>query len=341
MRCLNALTLLLLASAEAFATAPSLDIGAPIVRSGIPSGSGLAQCANAYYGVSDSKGYLYTLDREMRVAETYPLRVERKPGSWLGRKIDPDFESIACFKAAGEEWLIVLGSGQRPGVSESGHLLLPRKPTHNYRRTMAPLYAQLATSVGRSAMPQLNIEGIAVAGNEVFLFQRGTYFFRFKLNEFLAYLRNERKSPPSFTTFEVILPKISDSASAFSGAEYWPEAKALTFTASVETKHPDAPKGKRLASALGLIDLDTLRAGAPLDLRPRTVVLKEAERTLHTKAESLLISSSNECRIHGTLVSDNDDGKSVFRAFTLTQNVPATSRVTCPESREDERQPRP
>ena len=332
---------LFLASNISFAAPPALEIGAPVVRRDLPQGSGLARCAEAYYGISDLNGLLYVLDRDFRVARTHPLRVERQPGSWLGRKIDPDFESIACFTSGTEDWLIVLGSGHRTGVSDSGHLVLAADPTRKYHRSMAPLYAQLAASVQSSAMPQLNIEGLAIAGDTVFLFQRGTHFFRLALPELLAYLRGESETPPAFTTFSVLLPPISGSASAFSGAEYWPEAQALIFTASVEAKAPDAPKGKRLASALGLIDLDALRTDAPLDLRPRTTVMRADERTLHTKAESLIITQSNACQIHGTLVSDNDDGKSVFRAFTLTQDAPATGRVTCPESRENERQPRP
>lgn len=204
---------------------------------------------------------------------------------------------------------------------------------------MASLFASL--NAATSPIARVNLEGLAIAGNSVFLFQRGNHFFRLALPELLAYLRGERERIETIERFDAILPEIDGVASAFSGAEYWPEARALIFTASVEAKAPDAPKGKRLASALGLIDLDALRSDAPLDLRPRTTVMRADERTLHTKAESLIITQSNACQIHGTLVSDNDDGRSVFRAFTLTQNAPATGRVTCPESRENERQPRP
>ena len=309
----------------ALAAPPSLELGPEIVRRSPPSGSGLARCEKAYYAVSDSTGLLYTLDSDFRVTATQRLRAKREHGAWLGRRIDPDFESIACVPSAGQDWLIVLGSGYRTGVNDSGHLLLPGDPSSHHQRRLEVLYAQLAENAG-SAGQRLNIEGLAIAGKHAFLFPRAALFFRVSLDELIAYLRHESEQFTTITRYDTILPEIEGAQSAFSGAEYWPAANTLVFTASVETRDAKSPRRKRLNSVLGLIDLNLLTTEHPIDLRRHVAVLEFAGSTLHTKAESLLITSGNHVQAYGMLVSDNDDGKSVFRAFTLKRSASGESQ---------------
>ena len=224
---------------------------------------------------------------------------------------------MACTTVDGTDWLIVLGSGHRAGVSDSGHLLAPGQQASHQHRHIGSLYAQLAASAGLADGQSLNIEGLAVAGESAYIFSRSSQFFRVSLEELLAYLRSEREELATIEHHSVILPMIDGVQSAFSGAEYWPEADALLFTATIEARDDKQPKRKRLASALGVLPLKQLAKPDPLDLRPQTVILRSSTNTLATKAESILINASTPSRVRGTLVSDNDDGKSVFRPFTL------------------------
>ena len=313
--CAGAFTLI--ASCWVLAAPPRLELGQATVRREPPSGSGLARCAQRYYAVSDANGLLYTLDRTYRVTATQRLRPKREDDSWFGRRVDPDFESMACTTVDGQDWLIVLGSGHRSGISDSGHLLAPGQESSHRQRHIGSLYTQLAASAGLADGQSLNIEGLAVAGESAYIFSRSSLFFRVSLAELLAYLRSEREVLTTIEHHNVILPMIDGAQSAFSGAEYWPEADALLFTATVETRDDKQPKRKRMASALGVLPLKQLATPDPLDLRPQTVILRSPTKTLATKAESILINASTPSRVRGTLVSDNDDGKSVFRPFTL------------------------
>ena len=313
--CTGAFTLI--ASCWVLAAPPRLELGQATVRREPPSGSGLARCAQRYYAVSDANGLLYTLDRTYRVTATQRLRPKREDDSWFGRRVDPDFESMACTTVDGQDWLIVLGSGHRSGISDSGHLLAPGQESSHRQRHIGSLYTQLAASAGLADGQSLNIEGLAVAGESAYIFSRSSLFFRVSLAELLAYLRSEREVLTTIERHNVILPMIDGAQSAFSGAEYWPEADALLFTATVETRDDKQPKRKRMASALGVLPLKQLATPDPLDLRPQTVILRSPTKTLATKAESILINASTPSRVRGTLVSDNDDGKSVFRPFTL------------------------
>ena len=189
-------------------------------------------------------------------------------------------------------------------------------------RSLAPLYQQLATAGGLRGKQTLNIEGLAVAGDQVFFLNRGNsgpnLIFRAELGEVVAYMRGERETLSRIERYDVRLPVVQGFEATFSGADYWPQLDALVFSASVEATGDAYADGAVLGSYLGVVRLEQLRSGTINDLSDTLVRLRQKGRPLLTKVESVAITESDARQAKGALVSDNDDGSSVFFNFKLT-----------------------
>ena len=310
-------------SACALAAGPdfSVQIGKPVISRDIPSGSGMTPNSDGYYVVGDDSPYLFDIDR--RYAERTRTLLKDNPtrNGRIPPKLKPDFEAMANFRHEQDNWLLIVGSGSKPGEREWG-FLISEDLENRHMRSLAPLYRQLREAGALSEQQRLNIEGLAVAGQQVYFLNRGNsgpnLIFRAALDEVVAYMQGKREALSRIERFDARLPAVSGFEATFSGADYWPELDALVFTASVEARSDGYADGEVLGSFIGLLRLEQLRPGVTLDLAPHMLRLARKGRALQTKAESLAITSSDTRTVQGALVSDNDDGSSVFFNFALS-----------------------
>ena len=144
----------------------------------IAAGSGLVRAGEHLYVIADDERELAVFPAEGEAPGTLrrmlPGELPQDPADRKRHK--PDFEALVLLPAAalpgdGGGALLALESGSRDtrrggvlwGLDESG--ALSGEPR---RLDLAPLYTALAAEI-----PDLNIEGAAVAGDRLLLFQRG------------------------------------------------------------------------------------------------------------------------------------------------------------------------
>ena len=295
----------------------TVEIGKPVASRKIPSGSALVAHNSGFYVVGDNAVYLYEIDQNFKKLDKTVLpSASQQKGVRRGKKAKPDFEAMTSLSYEGRDWILIIGSGSKPGEREFAHLIAPDRRVHHERR-ISDLYAQFFALSGQ----YINIEGLAVAGPHVYFLARGgidgSAIYRARLDDVVAFMTGSRARIEPVEYFSARLPATDGHTAGFSGAVYWPEAEALLFTATIERDGDSFGRSKVLVSHLGLLRPADLRAGQPIDLSKSAVRLERKGKTLRTKAESLAITASDKQSVSGVLVSDNDDGDSVFMRFSL------------------------
>ena len=318
---LLALLVLFSLSAQSADPAFAVQLGKPKQVMSISSGSGMVPNGNGYLVVGDDTPYLFTVNRHFELRDQtllkpYPMEYRR-----IDKAIKPDYEAMARFQHRNGDWVLVLGSGSKKGIREIG-FLISADQSERRERSLARLYKQLVAAAGLRGKQTLNIEGLAVAGDRAYFLNRGNsagnLIFRADLAEVFAYMRGERESLSKVERYSARLPVVKGFEATFSGADYWPQLEALVFTASIEATGDAYADGEVLGSYVGIVGLDTLREGEVNDLSHNLVRLVSRGRPLLTKVESVALSQTTPQHAKGALVSDNDDGTSVFFDVTLT-----------------------
>jgi len=298
--------------------AQCLDVrnGKAAVLDGLPSGSGMGWYAGNYFVVGDDSPFLFKLDRKFAITGRSLL-----PGFSAPREVDriskakkPDFEAMATLSWAGVSWNLILGSGSEAGSRETG-ILVPTDGTAKVHvRSLSALYRRLSAMAGFKPGQLVNIEALAIAREEAYLFNRGNadrnLLFSMKLADLMAYMAGEVENVGEVRVVEAKLPRLNGIEAGFSGADYWPEKDSLVFTASVEGTDNAYNDGEVLGSFVGLIARSELKAGAALDLSRSARRLTISGKSLKSKVESIVLTRTSGTHATGAMVSDNDDGKS-------------------------------
>jgi len=310
-------------SSHAADTDIDIRIAGPVVKKGLPSGSGMTWHAGRYFVVGDDSPYLFTLNRKFAITDRSMLQdfPVQKNGR-IAKDIKPDYEAMATVVWNGAVWNLILGSGGKRGTREGG-LLVPtdgKSPSH--RRDMAVLYRDFAALAGFKAGQAVNIEALALTHDDAYFFNRGNadrnILFKVALGDLMAYMTGKADKIADIRLHEARLPQLMGFEAGFSGADYWPEMESLVYTASVEGSGNAYDDGAVLGSYLGLIPLSILKDGASLDLSRSAQRVSKAGTPLKTKVESIALTHTGRRRATGAMVSDNDDGSSEFFDVVLT-----------------------
>jgi hypothetical protein len=311
--------------------AADIDVQAtgPVVSKTLPSGSGMTWHAGKYFVVGDDSPYLFTLNRQFAIVDKtllqdYPLRKNGR----IAKKIKPDHEAMATVAWNGAVWNLILGSGSKKGTRESGLLIPVNGKSVSHAQDMAGLYRDFAALAGFAGQP-VNIEGVAVARDAVYFFNRGNagqnMLFKVALADLMAYMTGQASRIADIRRYVVKLPRLEGREAGLSGADHWPEIDSLVYSASVEGTDNAYDDGAVLGSFLGLIPLSDLDDGAPLDLSQRAQrLLSKGGVPLKTKVESIALTHTGPRQATAALVSDNDDGTSEF--FDVVLSLKAAQR---------------
>lgn len=291
------------------------------INADLPSGSGMMIADDMIYVVGDDSPYLFQLDPAFKITAQYPL--QPVPSGFHGRiaaSIKPDYESMGKVEWNRKQWLLIFGSGSG-GSFRDNAVLLSLKDDESFHYTLEPLYYVLYRASGMSGKQKLNIEGLALSDNQMFIFNRGNQgeniIFAIDKFEALDFLRGQSDAINSLKTITVTLPIYQGTRSTFSGADYWPEIDSIVFSASMETSKNAMMDGKVLGSYVGIVPIAKLQYSGKIDLTADMLLVQNNEKIIPTKIESVAIKQSDEDSVNGYLVSDNDDGMSQFFTFTL------------------------
>jgi hypothetical protein len=327
-----ATALVLMTFASGSHAADNIDIATtgPVVLKALPSGSGMTWHAGKYFVVGDDSPYLFTLNRKFAIVDKTLLQDHPlKKNGRIAKKIKPDHEAMATVAWNGAVWNLILGSGSKKGTRESGLLVAVNDKSVSHVRDMAGLYREFAALAGFEAGQTVNIEGVAVARDAVYFFNRGNagqnLLFKVALADLMAYMTGQANRIADIRRYVVKLPRLEGREAGLSGADHWPEIDSLVYSASVEGTDNAYDDGAVLGSFLGLIPLSELEDGAPIDLtRSAQRLLSKGGVPLKTKVESIALTHTGPRQATAALVSDNDDGTSEF--FDVVLSLKAAPR---------------
>lgn len=236
------------------------------VLDSIPSGSGLAKVGEEFYLVSDDSPYFFRLNGQYKLLQKIAIPGHEKSTAYrLPKPEKPDYESVAVGEWEGENYLFAFGSGSQSPQRDS-LLLVNLKEPQNAKTYSLKLFYDLLKAQAQLPNAELNVEGSAIVGEDLFLFNRGqNVLIQSNWPQTVAFLTQKPgATPPDIKTYRLKLPRIKGIDPGFSGACRLGTADKIIFTASVENTRNWIEDGEILGSFIGILDIAKL-AENPLE----------------------------------------------------------------------------
>lgn len=281
----------------------------------VPSASGVEMMGEEIFMIGDNSPWLYRLDQTYEVTDRYQVfSTEDLEEGIIPKARKPDFEAMAITDWGQEKLLLLFGSGSKSPERDSVVIMgLEKRAGDVSTYSVKHFYEQIKRSANLGE-EDLNIEGAAVVGDSLYLFNRGkNIVIRSTVDGFLRQVI-AHESYPELEIINVELPEIKGIKAGFSGAAVVPGQRKILFTASVENTENWIADGEILGSFVGTIDLDELKNGC----RPKYVQIMEGGQTLNIKVESLTVQNTGSGGELGViLVTDSDGGHSELLEIRL------------------------
>jgi hypothetical protein len=232
----------------------------------IPSGSGLAKVGEVLYLISDDSPYFFRLDLQFNLLEKIAIREGQKNTPYrIPKPEKPDYESATVGDWNGEKVLLAFGSGTQSPQRDSLLVVNLHDLHHPQTWSLKPFY-ELLKAAAHLPAAELNIEGSAIIGEDLYLFNRGrNVLIQTNWPETVAFLTKKPGTPPpAIKTWRIPLPQIKGITPGFSGACQLGTENKILFTASVENTKNWIEDGEILGSFIGILDVKKL-AENPLE----------------------------------------------------------------------------
>ena len=291
--------------------------------SGLPSASGVEYVRNETFIVGDDIRWLLTLNDSWKITDSLALSsVDTLVNNRTPGKVKADFESMANFKYQNNDYLLVLSSGSRQISRDTAYLVNLTNGKSITRKNTRSLYEEIKQKAGIPEDSEINIEGLAVSINTVYIFHRGNVNKNFMasadLKSFMQYLTEENSPLPELSINYFNLPEHNDVVSGFSGACIYPGQSGILFTASLEDTKSETADGTIMGSYIGYIPFDGLSKGTYY----ASLLTGDNGKAVFAKLESITVKAYKSNKIDALAVSDNDDGSSDIYELELEMNIP-------------------
>ncbi|MBC8111733.1 MAG: hypothetical protein H7Y04_11795 [Verrucomicrobia bacterium] len=281
-----------------------------ILLKDIPSASGIECLQEKLYIIGDNTAYMFVLDTHKNfIARKRILPFTASAENVIPKKQKPDFEALTALSSPYLNQLLVLGSGSQSPERDKAFLIDTENLFEEVKTySLTGIYDFLRSLPEVAEGYRLNIEAATVAGDKIYLFQRGNIsgnnvMIRYKIPDFLDFMTGKSTKQPMPSIFAFNLPEMAGLRAGFSGACTLDEHTIL-FTASVEDTADEIEDGATLGSFVGLIDLRNLQK-TPICLP----VLCNNE-TFTGKIESITMIAKQNQSIEAVAVTDSDGGDS-------------------------------
>jgi hypothetical protein len=269
------------------------------------------------YIAGDDVPWLFQLDNRYNIVNKTQLsHIDslvngRTPGS-----IKADFESMDVFELHGREMMMVVSSGSKAVTRDTAYLFPLATKAPIYQKNVRDLFDTISAQSGIKS-GELNIEGLAIANEHVYLLQRGNVTSNFVVSisheAFFDYFLNNT-SVPEIMIYRFELPQFKGVSAGFSGACISPDQAGLLFTASLENTKTATADGEVLGSYVGYIPFCGLEKGV---FSICNLTYKDKQFT--KKLESITLKSVPTNGVFEVIgVADNDDGSSDIIELTLS-----------------------
>lgn len=280
-----------------------LEIIAAAELKGIASASGLAIYRDHFFVVGDDTPFLFKVDSQFNVIQKWQIYPADTSKLKMPGNVKPDFET---FENIGDSIFLVFGSGSKSPQRDIFIRINPNDPDEVETYSMASFYQHLRNQKDLKDT-ELNIEGLTVRKNKLYLFNRiPSLIFEMDYSAFLEHIQ-DRSKLPAIETYSYKLPAINGVRAGFSGVTSVSYVPYLIFTASVEATDNSTHDGAILGSFAGAIKLK--------DDRPSTSIKTIRLDTGNTpvKVESIGVETIHSDRhMSVILVTDSDGGESMI-----------------------------
>ncbi len=295
------------------------DSGKPVIHANVQStthldslssASGVVYANSTYYVVGDDSPWLYRLNESLESSQWIRLSVtDSLIDGRTPKALKADFECMEELIIDGHDYLIFLSSGSMEITRDTADIVDILSGKLVNKRNIRPLFERIKETAGIHPKDEINIEGLAITKEVVYLFHRGNIsgnlVIAIKTRLFYDYLTVPDSSVPEFGVHPFILPDHEGTTAGFSGACVTPDEKYLVFTASVEKTTDVYNDGMITGSYIGLIPINELSAGTYL-----ATLMKKDGKVLPKKLEGVAVHDVAGNIAHLLVVADNDDGTS-------------------------------
>lgn len=268
----------------------------------VPSGSAITIVNDEMIIVGDDATSVYKLGLTGSDIRAIPIKGLQHQVLREAKAVKHDFEASAIIPWQGRQTLLAFGSGSIEDRRDS-LLILDLDDTNQQQIiSLKPFYRELRERSGTGS-DQWNIEGAAVAGNELVLANRaGNMLIICNLASFMNYITAKEEFPATrFASLK--LPQIGKYEARLSGIAAI-DADTLLFSASVEQTPDWISDGPVLGSYLvkySLVENKIIATALLADKNNKPII---------EKLESIdLVKRTASGQLELVAISDNDDGR--------------------------------
>lgn len=279
----------------------------------VPSASGIVKFKNVFYAIGDDSPYLFHIDKNFDlISKSLIYSSDKLQGETIPKIDKPDFEAMEMLS---ETEILVFGSGSKSPERDICVLVEIGKEII-YMEYDISLFYEYIRKLEIMQGYELDIEGLAMYGDLLYLFNRGrNIIFSFPYKDFIAYCERGTHFPtPKVTLYS--LPKINGLQAGFSGATTYGQKPYLIFTASVEDAPNAYDDGDILGSFICLIEINNG------NLSDDFIIKEIPNPGFPLKVESVIVDKTvSETEVELILVTDNDGEPSEILRLRMTFNT--------------------
>lgn len=281
----------------------------------VPSGSGLAYFNDSIIIVGDDAEFIGRISSDIQYTKS-GLYLNASQNR-IEKSLKHDLESATLATISQEKYLLAFGSG---GISPFRDTLFAVNMQHankSFKCSLLPVYNAIRNTAGLNEQ-ELNIEGAAIAGENLLLFNRGkNNGIIISLKEFIQFIQSKNSTVlPDIKVVKLSLPVINNFPVGISGACALNDHELL-FTASLEETKDFISDGTIKGSYIGLLRINKNSEIELVSLSP----LKDASgNVIPDKLESIEVMKAKGRKVNAVAVADNDDGNS--KIYYLNIDIP-------------------
>lgn len=279
-----------------------------IVLKDVPSGSAIRAAGDgSFWIVSDDAPYLYRVSPDGRPLDSIRLAHLTTALHRIPKAEKPDYEAAVLTDVDGAPCLIAFGSGSHETVRDSMSIVPLRGEGAQGVYSLTQFYERIRKTAG-IALKEWNIEGAALQGESLLLFNRGTgHLIALRRQEFLDEVLSRGTKPAAITASRVEIPSTDSFPPGLSGGTFLDDQRLLVCASAEATKDWYAD-GEVLGSYIGLLDISNAAKPRLLSFSP--LVGKEGN-PVKDKLEGIDLVREKDGTIYEVIgVVDNDDGTS-------------------------------
>jgi hypothetical protein len=301
------------------------------ILTGIRSASGVEVIDGLIYIIGDDASVLYKINHELKMLDKIQLPFsDELPIENIPKKYKPDLECMATLYINDYPHIVILGSGSLSPQRYVAYLV--KLPTQYNRKhivwtaPVARLYEMLRKNDEITTNGEINIEGLAVSDNRVFLLNRGNTggcrntVLQFDKKEFVEFIQGHTEGVPFPRVFNYDGYPINGVPAYFTGADFRDDM--LFYTAAAENTSNAYDDGAVEGSIVGYFTYKkkyTHHYSVDFLLHETSSLIYYQNKPYLQKIESMCIYEKNTDGSYTALaVTDTDGGKSEILMLEIT-----------------------